>query len=118
MSGPKEHISSQAPSPASLPASPPPCPSAPFGGPLEVLEALTPGLCVSTRLMSLATERLWVVLPGNPYFAGSEELLETLGLVFLGAVIAFLMVWAEFEVGRGWQGARGRGVGAGGQGWW
>lgn len=84
--------------------------AAPFGSPLEVLEALTPVMCAATLLMSLATEQLWEVLPGSPYFAGGEEALATAGLVFLGAVIAFLMVWAEFEVrtaGERWGSCRG-----------
>ncbi|KIZ00166.1 hypothetical protein MNEG_7792 [Monoraphidium neglectum] len=70
----------------------------PFGGPLEVLEALTPVMSATTLLLSLAFEGLWDALPDSPYFDGLQACLSTAGLVFAGAVIAFLMVWAEFEV--------------------
>lgn len=70
----------------------------PFGGPLEVLEALTPVMAATSLLLSLAFERLWDVLPGSPFFDGWQHCMVTAGIVFLGAVIAFLMVWAEYEV--------------------
>ncbi|KAI8469016.1 MAG: triose-phosphate transporter family-domain-containing protein, partial [Monoraphidium minutum] len=69
-----------------------------FGGPLEVLEALTPVMAVTTLTMSLLSESLWSTLPGSPYFDGLEGLAVTAAFVCIGAVVAFLMVWAEFEV--------------------
>eukprot|EP00879_Flechtneria_rotunda_P026324 GHRR01028062.1.p1 GENE.GHRR01028062.1~~GHRR01028062.1.p1 ORF type:complete len:113 (+),score=35.66 GHRR01028062.1:377-715(+) len=71
----------------------------PFGGPLEVLEVLTPVMSITTLLLSLATEQLWNTLPGSPYFSSLEHILFTLLVIFVGAVIAFLMVWTEYQVG-------------------
>ncbi|WIA14322.1 hypothetical protein OEZ85_002852 [Tetradesmus obliquus] len=70
----------------------------PFGGPLEVLEVLTPVMSVTTLLLSLATEQLWHVLPSSPYFNSAPHLLITALLILTGALIAFLMVWAEYQV--------------------
>eukprot|EP00879_Flechtneria_rotunda_P012185 GHRR01012726.1.p1 GENE.GHRR01012726.1~~GHRR01012726.1.p1 ORF type:complete len:284 (+),score=81.44 GHRR01012726.1:382-1233(+) len=70
----------------------------PFGGPLEVLEVLTPVMSITTLLLSLATEQLWNTLPGSPYFSSLEHILFTLLVIFVGAVIAFLMVWTEYQV--------------------
>jgi hypothetical protein len=66
-----------------------------------VLEALTPIMSATTLLLSLATERLWDVLPDSPYFDGAEHVGITALLIFVGALIAFGMVWAEYEVRRG-----------------
>ena len=49
-------------------------------------------------IMSLVVERLWVVLPGSPYFASLTSLGMTAGIMLFGGVIAFLMVWVEFKV--------------------
>jgi hypothetical protein len=73
----------------------------PFGGPLEVLEVLTPVMSVTTLLLSLATEQLWHVLPSSPYFNSLPHVLITMLLILTGALIAFLMVWAEYQVGAG-----------------
>jgi hypothetical protein len=68
-------------------------------------------MSATTLLLSLAFEGLWDALPDSPYFDGLQACLSTAGLVFAGAVIAFLMVWAEFEV-RGREGTqRGRRAG-------
>ncbi|KAL2052818.1 hypothetical protein ABVK25_007059 [Lepraria finkii] len=48
--------------------------------------------------MSLAFERLWVVIPGSPYFDSLESLGFTLLIMLCGGVIAFFMVWTEFAV--------------------
>ncbi|KAG2442003.1 hypothetical protein HYH02_009795 [Chlamydomonas schloesseri] len=72
--------------------------SAALGGPLEVLELLTPVMSVTVLLFSLAWEELWVVLPGSPYFETAEHVLLTSLVIMAGAVIAFLMVWAEYQV--------------------
>lgn len=70
----------------------------PFGGPLEILEVLTPVMSATTLLLSLATEQLWQTLPASPYFTSVEHVLLTLLLIFCGAVLAFLMVWTEYQV--------------------
>ncbi|KAF6260068.1 triose-phosphate transporter family-domain-containing protein [Scenedesmus sp. NREL 46B-D3] len=70
----------------------------PFGGPLEVLEVLTPVMSATTLLLSLATEQLWHVLPSSPYFNSAPHALVTALLILTGALIAFLMVWAEYQV--------------------
>jgi solute carrier family 35 protein C2 len=70
----------------------------PFGGPLEVLEALTPVMSATTLLLSLVTERLWDVLPDSPYFEDLGAVGLTIGIIFAGALIAFAMVWCEYEV--------------------
>jgi len=70
----------------------------PLGGALEVLEILTPVMSVATLLLSLGWEKLWVVLPGSIYFNSPEHCLLSLGIVFFGAIIAFLMVWTEYQV--------------------
>ncbi len=72
-----------------------------FGGPLEVLELLTPIMSVTTLLLSLASERLWHSLPNSPYFSSLEHCLITLFIILAGAVLAFLMVWTEYQVNRG-----------------
>jgi hypothetical protein len=72
----------------------------PLGGALEVLELLTPVMAAATLLLSLVWEKLWVVLPGSIYFNSPEHCLLSLGIVFFGAIIAFLMVWTEYQVGR------------------
>lgn len=63
-----------------------------------MLEALTPVMSATTLLLSLLTERLWDVLPGSPYFAGLGRSCGTAGVIFAGALIAFAMVWCEYEV--------------------
>eukprot|EP00882_Tetradesmus_deserticola_P008583 GHRQ01009051.1.p1 GENE.GHRQ01009051.1~~GHRQ01009051.1.p1 ORF type:complete len:419 (+),score=150.98 GHRQ01009051.1:224-1480(+) len=70
----------------------------PFSGPLEVLEVLTPVMSVTTLLLSLLTEQLWRVLPSSPYFNSWPHALITVLLILTGALIAFLMVWAEYQV--------------------
>ncbi|KXZ53955.1 hypothetical protein GPECTOR_6g874 [Gonium pectorale] len=72
--------------------------SAALGGPLEVLELLTPVMSITVLIFSLGWEELWDVLPGSPYFDGLEHILLTLLVVATGAVLAFLMVWTEYQV--------------------
>jgi hypothetical protein len=76
------------------------CPTGPaaFGGPLEVLELLTPVMSATTMLLSLVSERLWHTLPGSPYFSSLERCLLTLCIILFGALLAFFMVWAEYQV--------------------
>ncbi|KAF5842787.1 triose-phosphate transporter family-domain-containing protein [Dunaliella salina] len=69
-----------------------------LGGPLEMLELLTPVMCVTTLLISVASERLEVVLPGSPYFSSLEHTAITFGIISLGAALAFMMVWTEYKV--------------------
>lgn len=63
-----------------------------------MLEALTPVMSITTMIISIAWERLWVVLPTSPYFAGLEHCLLSAGVILVAAVIAFGMVWCEYEV--------------------
>eukprot|EP00198_Chlamydomonas_reinhardtii_P001099 XP_001690434.1 predicted protein [Chlamydomonas reinhardtii] len=72
--------------------------SAALGGPLEVLELLTPVMSVTVMIFSLAWEELWLVLPGSPYFETAERTLLTSLVIAAGALIAFLMVWAEYQL--------------------
>eukprot|EP00195_Chlamydomonas_chlamydogama_P011097 CAMPEP_0202891508 /NCGR_PEP_ID=MMETSP1392-20130828/1552_1 /ASSEMBLY_ACC=CAM_ASM_000868 /TAXON_ID=225041 /ORGANISM="Chlamydomonas chlamydogama, Strain SAG 11-48b" /LENGTH=439 /DNA_ID=CAMNT_0049575287 /DNA_START=181 /DNA_END=1500 /DNA_ORIENTATION=- len=69
-----------------------------LGNTLEMVEGLTPVMSVTVLVVSLAVEKLWVVLPASPYFHGLSHVCITLGLMFLGALLAFLMVWAEYQV--------------------
>jgi hypothetical protein len=64
-----------------------------------VLEVLTPVMSITMLLLSLVSEQLWITLPGSSYFNSMEHTLITIALVFGGAVIAFLMVWTEYQVG-------------------
>lgn len=68
------------------------------GGPVEVLGSLTPVMSLTVLLMSLLVERLWIVLPGSPYFDNGTALLVTSSLMLFGGLIAFTMVWVEFTV--------------------
>jgi solute carrier family 35, member C2 len=63
-----------------------------MGGPLEVMELLTPIMSVTTMVLSLAWEHPWAVLPSSPYFARAVDFLVTLLIIFVGALLAFLMV--------------------------
>lgn len=69
-----------------------------MGGPLEVLEVLTPIMSVTVLVLSIIWERLWDVLPGSIYFSSINHSLITLAVIMAGAVIAFLMVWTEYMV--------------------
>jgi drug/metabolite transporter (DMT)-like permease len=69
-----------------------------FGGPLEIVALLTPIMSVTTFILSLAWERVWHTLPGSPYFSSPGRALATLGLILFSALLAFLMVWAEYQV--------------------
>lgn len=55
-------------------------------------------MSITVAIMSLAFERLWVVIPGSPYFDSLESLGFTLLIMLCGGVIAFFMVWTEFAV--------------------
>ena len=63
-----------------------------------MLELLTPVMSVTVMIFSLAWEELWLVLPGSPYFETAERTLLTSLVIAAGALIAFLMVWAEYQV--------------------
>ena len=67
-------------------------------GPVHVVASLMPIMAVTVAAVSLAAERLWVTLPGSPYFSTPRAAFVTLGLVSGGATIAFAMVWTEFAV--------------------
>lgn len=68
------------------------------GGPVEVLCQLTPIAACTVGLLSLCVERLWVTLPESPYFDTLEHCLISLCIMVGGGIIAFLMVWTEFQV--------------------
>ena len=63
-----------------------------LGGPLEILEALTPVMSGTVLLLSLVWERLWVTLPSSIYFESLHQTGLSMGLIFMGAIIAFLLV--------------------------
>lgn len=67
------------------------------GGPLEVLEQLTPVASMTVGLLSLLVEQPWN-LPQSPYFQDLFHTGITFGIMAMGGMIAFLMVWAEFQV--------------------
>ncbi|GLI64396.1 hypothetical protein VaNZ11_007662 [Volvox africanus] len=72
--------------------------SAALGGPLEVLEQLTPVMSITALMFSLAWEELWDVLPSSVYFNSTQHTVLTILAIMLGALIAFLMVWTEYQV--------------------
>jgi hypothetical protein len=43
-------------------------------------------------LLSLVWERLWVSLPASVYFASWQQTGISMGLILIGAIIAFLLV--------------------------
>jgi len=55
-------------------------------------------MSVTTFLLSLVSERLWHTLPNSPYFSSVEHCAITFLLILGGAILAFLMVWAEYQV--------------------
>lgn len=63
---------------------------------MEVIYQLTPIMGLVMAVISLAFERLWVVLPPSPYFSSISHALLTVGILCVGGVIAFSMVAAEF----------------------
>ena len=65
-----------------------------MGGPLEILEALTPVMSGTVMLLSLVWERLWVTLPASIYFESWRQTGISMGLILVGAIIAFLLVSA------------------------
>lgn len=75
--------------------------SAAMGGPLEILEALTPVMSGTVLLLSLVWERLWVTLPASIYFESLRQTGISMGLILVGAIIAFLLVRAL--LGRGYR---------------
>lgn len=85
--------------------------SAPLGGALEVIELLTPVMSGTTLLLSAGWEDLAHSLPSSPYFNSPGHVGITLGIIWVGAIMAFLMVWTEYQVGEG--GGRGGGRGRG-----
>lgn len=66
------------------------------GGPVEVIYQLTPIMGSVLALVSIAFEKLWNVLPNSPYFSSWRHGIVTMGILSIGGVIAFAMVWAEF----------------------
>jgi len=49
-------------------------------------------------IISLVFERLWDTLPPSPYFSSFYHGVATAGILAVGGVIAFCMVWAEFTL--------------------
>ncbi|KAJ9513623.1 hypothetical protein QJQ45_006072 [Haematococcus lacustris] len=62
-----------------------------LGGPLEVLELLTPIMAATVLILSLACEHLFTVLPASPYFSSYSHTALSLAIVLVGATLAFLM---------------------------
>ena len=65
---------------------------------MEAICQLTPVMGLTMVALSLAHERLWATLPGSPYFQTLDDGALSLGIVLVGAVLAFSMVWAEFQL--------------------
>lgn len=85
-------------------------PAAASGGPLEILEALTPVMSATVLILSLVWEHLWIVLPRSAFFSTFQQTFMTLLLIFMGAVLAFMLVWTEYQLIKVWE------VWAGGRG--
>jgi solute carrier family 35 protein C2 len=68
------------------------------GGPLEIIEALTPIMGGTLLLTSLCTEKLWVSLPQSAFFATGWNTFVTSLVLMAGGIIALCMVWAEFTL--------------------
>lgn len=49
-------------------------------------------------ILSLVWEHLWVVLPRSIFFASFQQSFMTLLLILMGAVLAFLLVWTEYQL--------------------
>jgi hypothetical protein len=57
-----------------------------------------PVMSLTVGFVSIFAERLWDALPESPYFNTGIALLTTAGLILMGGLLAFLMVWTEFTV--------------------
>eukprot|EP01026_Neomeris_dumetosa_P061747 TRINITY_DN58302_c0_g2_i5.p1 TRINITY_DN58302_c0_g2~~TRINITY_DN58302_c0_g2_i5.p1 ORF type:complete len:353 (+),score=33.03 TRINITY_DN58302_c0_g2_i5:481-1539(+) len=68
------------------------------GGPLEVMERLTPIMSLTLLLTSLLGERALWHLTSYSYFASFQQVLGTICLLTFGSVVAWVMVWTEFKV--------------------
>lgn len=66
------------------------------GTPVEVILQLTPIMSITLMILSLAVEKLWITLPTSPYFDGLGHIFLTILIIFIGGLIAFSMVWAEY----------------------
>eukprot|EP00873_Tetraselmis_striata_P009309 jgi/Tetstr1/429573/TSEL_019473.t1 len=66
--------------------------------PVSVMYKLLPVMCLTVTIMSLTTEDIGNMFAHSIYFATPHNALISMTLVFLGACIAFFMVWAEFKV--------------------
>jgi solute carrier family 35, member C2 len=62
------------------------------------MQMLMPVMALSTALLSVVWENLGVVVPRSSYFNSFPHLLVTLLLIGVGALVAFLMVWAEYTL--------------------
>lgn len=68
-----------------------------LGGPLEVLEALTPTMFATTGILAVSTENV-IHLDDSPYFSTAGHSAATLGAIALTGLVAFMMIWVEFRV--------------------
>lgn len=66
--------------------------------PVSVMYKLLPVMCLTVSIMSLCAEDLGYMFANSVYFQTTHNSFVTATLIFLGACIAFLMVWAEFKV--------------------
>lgn len=65
-----------------------------------MLELLTPVMSGTMFALSLVWEKLWAILPGSPYFSSMVHIAITMGIILVGAIIAFLMVSVTQSVWR------------------
>ena len=68
------------------------------GTALEIMEAVTPVMAVTSLTVSAAFEPLAHALRTSVYFSSAVHFAITCGLVGASAVLAFFMVWVEFAL--------------------
>lgn len=68
------------------------------GTALEIMEAVTPVMAVTSGVVSVAFEPLAGALRTSVYFSSAWHVAITCGLVGASAVLAFFMVWVEFAL--------------------
>jgi hypothetical protein len=68
------------------------------GTALEVMESVTPVMAVTTAIMTCLFEPVVDSLQNSVYFSSLGHLGITTGLVLVSTLLAFFMVWVEFEL--------------------
>eukprot|EP01025_Chloroclados_australasicus_P014241 TRINITY_DN16673_c0_g1_i1.p1 TRINITY_DN16673_c0_g1~~TRINITY_DN16673_c0_g1_i1.p1 ORF type:complete len:441 (+),score=42.80 TRINITY_DN16673_c0_g1_i1:167-1489(+) len=68
------------------------------GGPLEVMERLTPIMAFTTLFLALTTERDIWSLGSSRFFSSLDASMITFVILSVGGLVAWVMVWTEFKV--------------------